>query len=190
MNSPSVGSGVWKLNISLLKSDVLVCKLQRFGKYWQHQKTSFPTLAEWWDAGKVELKDRVQQYSRQVRKTEREYRASIANRYRRLPPKPNLSSLEVQELTELLESLSRLDEQRMEGYKIRSRAKAVQNGEKPSRYFFQREHVRGKTKTIKILKTPVGRVHTQPEMMHEQVRLHEALFCIPPVDRRIQDRLL
>ena len=96
----------------------------------------------------------------------------------------------MQELTELLESLSRLDEQRMEGYKIRSRAKAVQNGEKPSRYFFQREHVRGKTKTIKILKTPVGRVHTQPEMMHEQVRLHEALFCIPPVDRRIQDRLL
>ena len=101
MNSPSVGSGVWKLNISVLKSDVLACKLQRFWKYWQHQKTSFPTLAEWWDAVKVELKDRVQQYSRQVRKTEREYRAGIANRYRHLATKPNPSSLEVQKLTEL-----------------------------------------------------------------------------------------
>ena len=103
MNSPSVRSGVWKLNMKseILKSDVLACKLQRFWKYWQHQKASFPTLEEWWDAGKVELKDGVQQHSRQVRKTEREYRASIANRYRRLATKPNLSSSEVQELTEL-----------------------------------------------------------------------------------------
>ena len=189
-NSPSVGSGVWKLNTSLLKSDVLAGKLQRFWKYWRHQKASFASLAEWWDAGKVELKDRVQQYGRQVRKTEREHRASIVNRYRRLATKPNLSPLEVQELTELRESLSRLDEQHMEGCKIRSRAKAVQNGEKPSRYFFQREHVRGKAKIIKVLKTPLGRVHTQAEIMHEQVRFYEALFSSRPVDRCIQDRLL
>ena len=33
-------------------------------------------------------------------------------------------------------------------------------------------------------------MHTQPEIIHEQVRFYEALFSTRPVDRRIQDRLL
>ena len=33
-------------------------------------------------------------------------------------------------------------------------------------------------------------MHTQPEIIHEQVRFYEALFSTQPVDRRIQDRLL
>ena len=189
-NSPGVGPGVWKLNTSLLKSDALAIKIINFWKYWQHRKSSFNTLGDWWDAGKINRQEVVKRYSQRVRQTEKEQRACVVNKYRLLAAQPNLSTSDTKKLADLRADLTHLDEQRSEGCQIRSRAKAVQNGEKPCRFFFQREHVRGNRKVMKALKTPHGRVTSQPELMQEQVRFYQALFSVKPVDQHTQDRLL
>jgi exonuclease III len=53
---PTRGPGVWKLNASLLKEENYVSMIRDFWSEWQNEKASFPSLAVWWDAGKIRIR--------------------------------------------------------------------------------------------------------------------------------------
>ena len=62
---PDRGSGVWKLNTSLLQDDQLVQEVRDFWTSWRSEQSSFPSLAVWWDTGKVRLKTMLRHRSRE-----------------------------------------------------------------------------------------------------------------------------
>jgi hypothetical protein len=61
---PQRGPGVWKLNASLLHDETLCAEVRSFWALWQLEKSTFPSLAVWWDAGKARLKQLMQKFSR------------------------------------------------------------------------------------------------------------------------------
>ncbi len=62
-SAPARGPGVWKFNSSLLSDDSFTAKVCAFWSSWQAEKSSFPNVAVWWDAGKSRLKLLMRQYS-------------------------------------------------------------------------------------------------------------------------------
>ncbi len=62
-SAPACGPGVWIFNSSLLSDDIFTAKVRAFWSSWQAEKSSFPSLAVWWDVGKSRLKRLMCQYS-------------------------------------------------------------------------------------------------------------------------------
>ena len=49
------GPGLWKLNVSVL-DDEYVEPITDFWSLWRSRMNCFPSLAQWWDAGKSKIK--------------------------------------------------------------------------------------------------------------------------------------
>lgn len=49
------GPGVWKLNVSVLEEGGDNCLIKNFLAGWRHQKSFFPSVAKWWEAGKSRI---------------------------------------------------------------------------------------------------------------------------------------
>ena len=50
------GPGLWKLNVSVLDDDKYVEPITDFWSLWRRCMNCFPSLAQWWDAGKSKIK--------------------------------------------------------------------------------------------------------------------------------------
>ena len=50
------GPGLWKLNVSVLDDDEYVEPITDFWSLWRRCMNCFPSLAQWWDAGKSKIK--------------------------------------------------------------------------------------------------------------------------------------
>lgn len=64
-STPERGPGLWKFNSSLLRDPHFTAQVTTFWHERQLEKSTFPNLAIWWDAGKKRLKLIIRQYSRQ-----------------------------------------------------------------------------------------------------------------------------
>ena len=52
----SPGPGLWKLNSAVLDEPEFVLLISNFWPFWRSRIFSFSSLADWWDAGKAEIK--------------------------------------------------------------------------------------------------------------------------------------
>ena len=161
-NSASPDRGVWKLNTKWLKEN----KFKRL----KIRKNDYLDIAEWWDDGKAKLKQLIQHHSLARRQAEKEQRTNIMKKYQKLSAKPDSTPTETAQLDDLRTQLLDMDEQALDGSKIRSRAKALKIGDKPSRYFLKRQHRRTVKKTFKCF--------------------YKALYCERLLEQSTQDRLL
>lgn len=132
------GPGVWKFNNSLL-SDSSFCSfisdrisdLSSFVSY-------FESVRDWWEFCKSSLKLDIIDYSKSKRKALCRERVSLTNRI------INLKQFLVQgdmsvvaEISSLEAQLKALHLYDLEGAKVRSRIHWLEEGEKPTRFFFQ-----------------------------------------------------
>ena len=51
------GPGLWKLNTSILQDDVYVQLITNFWLDWHSTQKNFSCLSEWWELGKVKIKE-------------------------------------------------------------------------------------------------------------------------------------
>ena len=51
------GGGVWKMNVSVLTSDLFKVSFESMWKRWRSQKDTCSSLSEWWDLGKKKIKE-------------------------------------------------------------------------------------------------------------------------------------
>ena len=72
----------WVFNSHLLKDPVFAVKFKDFWTSWQSRKSSFRTLAAWWDKGKEKVKALSISYSRQKAKEESKILSSLYKRLR------------------------------------------------------------------------------------------------------------
>ena len=134
------GPGVWKLNVSFL-DDAQYCKLikktisDHLSFLW-----AFPSILDWWEFLKESIKQCSSDFARDKRKKFCRDRIRLTNQLIAL--RQQLVEVDVSaqpSIVDLESKLKSLYTHEMEGVKIRSRAKWLKEGERPSRYFFKLE---------------------------------------------------
>lgn len=134
----TVGSGLWKLNCSLLEDPDLVSQYRERYKEWQTLQDLYETRAQWWEM----VKRKTQTFFRRAgkRKKDRERRRMMGLQ-KRLQRYFNLRQLGIdfnQEIREIKREMSVLAEVKSKGVILRSREQEVEEGEKCTRYFFKK----------------------------------------------------
>ena len=133
------GPGVWRLNTSIL-SDPNYEKLMNdfFDK--NPRPTNGTPLGQWWDYLKNQIKSTTVSYCKEKKRASRNERHRLTLKLIKakqcLTDGDNSAFKEVKNLENQLKILN-LNE--LEGVKIRSRSQWIEDGEKPSRYFFSLE---------------------------------------------------
>ena len=128
--------GVWKLNNSLL-SDEKFCKLIR-ENILEHIEflLAFDNIQAWWEFLKTSIKEVSIGFARNKRRQLCRDRVNLTNRLIRLRQRLVDGDGSVQPLIDDTEcALKSLYIREFEGVKIRSRAKWLEEGERPTRYF-------------------------------------------------------
>ena len=136
-NFSSERNGVWKFNTALLSDPDFITMMSALIKGQRRRVDDFNTLGAWWDSLKVEIKRSCVGYCARKRASANRERTTLNKQIIRL--KNRLHSGDTTALKELKESqhaLSSLIQKEAEGAKIRARAKWIEEGEKPTRYFF------------------------------------------------------
>jgi len=178
------GPGVWKLNNSLL-DDEKYCNLIR-KTISDHVEflSAFEKLQDWWDFLKESIREDSIDFARKKRKELCRDRVRLTNRLIRLRQCLVDGDESVQPLIVDIESqLKSLYFREMEGVKIRSRAKWLEEGERPTRYFFKLEQTRIQKSRINVIYDANGlEVSSQPEIEKAHVDFYTKLFSDEPID--------
>ena len=100
-------------------------------------------------------------------------------------------SVVLSEILELEASLKSIFDRKLEGSKIRSRAKWLEEGETPTMFFFNLKNQRHEKSLISSVLTPErDEVSSLPEMTEAHERFYSALFAEEEIDLDVQHELL
>ena len=132
------GSGLWKLNCSLLEDRELVSQYREQYLEWQTLQDFYDTRAHWWEM----VKRRTQTFFRQAgkRKKDRDDRRMLGlqkrlQRYFKLNQQGmNLN----EEMKQIKGEMSLLADIKSKGVILRSKEQEIEEGEKCTRYFFKK----------------------------------------------------
>lgn len=153
---PKRGPGVWKFNANLLKDEEFCQRVQEFWQSWQGEKSSFPSLAIWWDAGKARLKRVICRYSKQQASSRRSHVKSLEHTLFFL----NKRQASGEDVTQFIKEVN--DELELEhlhiahGARIRAREKWAEEGERSTSYFLRKEKSRGVRKLFTGIRNAQG----------------------------------
>ena len=188
----SHGPGVWKLNLELLQdSDFCEKIVQMISKLVDYQRC-FPSLHEWWDFSKSSFKDIAQVFSKNKQTRLNRDRVNATNLLikakRDLVAGDESAKLRIEHLENDLLAISRAQN---EAVKICSRAQWLEDGEKPTKYFFSLESTRAEKNLIRVIYNSEGtEVVTQPDIEAAHCDFYRKLYSCDPVDLKIQQDLL
>lgn len=186
------GPGMWKINNAVLGDDVFCAHISARITDLASCKENFDSVKAWWDFFKRSLKDEIIAFSREKRKVLSRERVSLSNRLINLRRQliqgdssvsPDIIFLEAQ--------LAAVVHRTAEGAKIRSRIQCLEEGEKPTRFFFKLEKERYKRNQIKsIFRPDVVEVTAYHEIEQAHVAFYSELFSAEEIDGGCRDRLL
>ena len=186
------GPGVWKLNNSLL-SDEKFCGLIR-ETILEHIEflSAFESIQAWWDFFKTSIKEVSISFARNKRRQLCRDRVNLTNRLIRLRQRLVAGDDSVQPLIDDTEcALKSLYIREFEGVKIRSRAEWLEEGERPTRYFFKLEQTRIRKSRIHAIYDANGvEVTSQAEIAKAHVDFYTDLFSEEAIDLDRQSDLL
>ena len=186
------GPGLWKFNNSLLDDNVF-CKFisSRIADLIDCQ-SCFSSIKLWWDLLKESVKHECVMYSRDKRKQDSCELVRITNRLiqlkRALVQGKNVS---VSTINSLEADLLALNERALEGVKVRSRARWLEEGERPSHFFFTFERERIEKNFVHSIYDSNGsEVVSREEIESAHVQFYTSLFSSEPIDDNAQSTLL
>ena len=153
---PDRGPGVWKLNASLLKNKAYEAQICDFWQSWQDEKSSFPSLAVWWDAGKKRITHLSRTFSKKQAHTRRNRIKSLEITLFHLTRRQRAGE-DVHDLIQDVKTDLELEHQHAaQGARIRSREQWAEEGETSSSYFFRLEKSRASKKLFTSIKNAQG----------------------------------
>lgn len=186
------GPGLWKLNASLL-DDGSFCQFVS-GRIWDlfECKSFFSSIRSWWDFFKESLRREIIAFSKEKRRRSSRDRVRLTNKLILL--KRDLlqgDSVNSAEISALESELLALNARFLDGAKVRSRARWLEEGEKPSRFFFQLERERMEKSFVKSIFNSEGvEVFGREEIEEAHCQFYSALFTAEPVDPDCSAHLL
>ena len=130
------GPGVWKLNNSLLDDEKFCALIRKTISDHIDFLLAFENILDWWEFLKTSIKEASIDFARERRRKLCRDRVILTNRLIRLRQRLVDGDESVQPLiTDAESNLKSLYIREFEGVKIRSRAKWLEEGERPTRYF-------------------------------------------------------
>ena len=142
------GSGIWKMNTSILQQNQFKEIFQNFWNYWQNEKIKFKNHNSWWDAGKIYLKaitiDFCTRKNKQINKKQQDLISYITQEKSKISPN-------IEKINKLQQELDDIENYKTEGTIIRSKEKVILNEEKPTKYFYAQEKQKQTKKNITTL---------------------------------------
>ena len=182
-NSRQRGKGVWKFNNLLLDDKAFLREIKYVYNFWKACSNEYPDTLVWWDEVKAHFKKVAITHSiRKIRnreKLETSLRQKLTKLQNELHPDVNAISTIQQHLRELVTK-------RLEGAKVRSRASWLEEGEKPTRFFFNLEQTKQKQVTITKLKTTRGEITSQKDILQATADFYQKLYTDEEVDAETQ----
>ena len=161
------GPGLWKLNSSILDESEFVLLISNLWSFWRGRIFSFPSLADWWDAGKTEIKRLSIDYCRNRARVKREERDLLSRLVSFLKEKLDAgASYCFSSYHTALSNLGKLDLEAARGAQVRCRVRWTEEGEVSSAYFFRLIKKQNADRLVAALRCPDGTVvNSAPDLV-------------------------
>ena len=178
------GPGVWKFNNSLLKEEKFCSSVSDLIEHFLRFRSSFSSDLVLWDRLKLEIKMFTINYSRERWRHLSWEKIATTNRLSFLKRRFAAGCQSVKtEIRELETYLNQLFARQLEGSKIRSRAKWLEEGEVPSRYFFRLQNERYvKAFVSSVFDASGNEVSSLPEIIEAHTAFYSSLFSRGNID--------
>ena len=185
------GSGVWKFNNTLLQDDKFCSSIRDLIHVFLSLRSSFSSDLVMWDLLKSEIKTFAIRYSREKWRQLSREKISAINRLSLLKRRLAAGCESVKpEILQLELFLRQLFEKQLEGSKIRSRVKWLEEGETPSRFFLRLENERyAKAFVSSVYDSSGNEVFSLPEIINAHTAFYTDLFSCGNVDLNAQQNL-
>ena len=186
------GPGVWKFNNSLLDDKTFCDRIRILIANHIDFLSVFSSSQEWWEFLKDSVKRESIFFSREKRRQLCRDRVFWTNKLISL--RQRLVNGDESVTDSILDAESRLKAlcvREFEGIVIRSRAEWFEQGERPSRYFFQLQKTKAQKSHISSVYDSSGsEVLSQSEIENAHVDFYTSLFSEEPIDVDMQNVLL
>ena len=144
------GPGIWRLNLDLLKDELFCSQISELICTHVDFIEAFPSIHEWWDFLKQSIKETALIFGREKSRKLNRDRVRITNHLidaRRDFLAGNV--LAKQTIDNLESKLNAILVEKQRSVHIRSRAQWLEEGERPSKYFFKLESHRAQKHAVK-----------------------------------------
>lgn len=185
----TVGSGLWKLNCSLLEDKEFFGQYREQYKEWQTLQDMYESRAHWWEM----VKGRTRTFFRQAgkRRKDRDNRRMLGLQ-KRLQRYFKLNRQEMdfnEEIKQIKMEMSALAEIKSKGVILRSREKEIEQGEKCTRYFFKKIVNKGGA-ILRLQKENGCTADTTTDIKETVENFYGELYSEKPVKMDIMEEVL
>ena len=138
------GRGFWKLNTQILTEREYKEEITQFITYWKTKQTDYNDVIKWWEIGKLHIQMTTRNYCT-TRKKEQTDKLRTLKTY--IEAENEAQQPNEHDIERWYEEIRDIHDKQNQGIMIRSRAKDIINGEKPTNYFYNMEK-RNKEKSV------------------------------------------
>ncbi|KAJ8358254.1 hypothetical protein AAFF_G00020090 [Aldrovandia affinis] len=192
MDGPEWGRGFWRLNTSLLGSDAFVTSFTGFYASVRTLRPLFTSVVEWWEAAKSRFATFCRRYAVVARRRDRaevaRWVASLAYLHGRLNRGEPVDWAVYEGAKERLRGLL---EARAKALAFQAQLRELEEGERPTAYFFQAAKARRGASVIAGLRRGDGTLAEGPAMLTVAESYYAELFsrraCDPAAEARLLD---
>ena len=184
------GAGYWKCNIKVLSKPEI--KMEIIKLLEETDKTLSLSLQQWWEHIKTKIKDIIIKYSKLNNKTQ--YRM-FKELQEKLSMYKDFETLEPGKFKEKIKNINQeIDNlllNRIEGSKIRSKVKYIEENEKPNKFFLQTEKKRNNKKDMNKIKNDKGEdITSNIEITNYCKEYYKNLYAEEEIDDTLLDYFL
>ena len=192
----SRGPGYWKMNTTILTDKQYNIEMTAYLKLWTTEKQRFGSLTPWWEKGKENIKRITIKHSARIRRQNRKEEKDLTDTLQKLEQQQILDKEEVERVRK---EIRRLTETREKGAQIRSKAKWIEEGEKPTKYFFNLEkqtqprnainelEINNKTYTTNVEILEGAREFYQKLYTAEETDLDDQIWLTDQLEKKLDD---
>ena len=186
------GPGFWCFNNSLLNDKTFCSSMEKLIDDHIRFLPCFPCLQDWWEFFKQSVKEESISYSRKKRRQLQRDQVMLTNKLIRLRQRLVDGDSSVISLISDTECrLKALRIKQAEGIIIRSKAEWLEEGERPSRYFFNLQKMKAQRSHISsVYDSNSIEVFSQEDIEKAHVDFYTQLFSEEPIDTDFQNDLL
>lgn len=186
------GPGRWILNTSILLDADFCSSIRDFWCFWKLRKSSFPSLAQWWDRGKERIKGIIIKFCSERTSKDHTSRSLLSTLASHLKSKIDVGQVSLLSVYQtVLSNLAVFDLKDAQGAKVCSRVRWAEEGEISSRYFLNLEKRRGAADWISAMKSPDGTILTGlKDICDSWSDFYSSLFTACSIDPGAQAELV
>ena len=171
-----IGKSYWKFNDQLLDD---INFLNYFEKFWKFISETKEIFLKWWDHMKYQIKIFCIDYSKSKNKEQFGDFKKLKKQYSTLDLE---STSDLHIFNDIKLRVKEIEDNILRGSMIRSKTQSIQENEKPSAYFFQKEATISKNKTIKTIQHNTNTYNNSKDILTCFRSFYETLYSEEPVD--------